>query len=98
MPIRKPRTSLPRRPHKPPEELKKTPVTNDTPVEKFTPKEGNHTKKGFREHPRKPKSDETQPENEEEWEPVTDRHQLRNKKERNDIATVMPKLDAIMTK
>ncbi len=98
MPIRKPRTSLPRRPEKPPDEPKKTPDTNKMPVEKFNSKEENPTEKGFRNRSKKPKPDDTQPETEEEWEPVTDRHQLRNTKERTDIAIVMPKLNAIMTK
>ncbi len=75
MPIRKPRTSLPRRPDKPPDEPKKTPDTNNTPVEKFNSKEENPTEKGFPNRSKKPKPDDTQPETEEEWEPVTDRHQ-----------------------
>ena len=98
MPIRKPRTSLPRRPEKPPDEPKKTPDTNKMPVEKFNSKEENPTEKVLRNRSKKPKPDDTQPEIEEEWEPVTDRHQLRNTKERTDIAIVMPKLNAIMTK
>jgi hypothetical protein len=75
MPIRKPRTSLPRRPDKRPDEPKETPDTN---FEKFNSKEENPTKKGFPNHPKKLKPDDTQPENKEEWEPVTDRHQLHN--------------------
>jgi hypothetical protein len=70
----------------------------DANVEKFNPKEENPIKKGFPKSPKKLKPDDSPPENKEEWEPVTDRHQLRNKKERYEITRVMPKLDAIMAK